>query len=307
MRITIGSVFLALLFGCTRSGGSGPSGVSPYPLGQALVVGESSEAQLVSVDGCDTEACGAARERCGDSAYAEVVVDEAGQVLDVVCFRGNAKFDEIGPGAVATASAGNGSVLVFDGLDDGDDVTGDVVLTGNNAVIYGRGADVSRIGGDLDIDKNNAVVRGVSIGGDVRIDKNNAQLSFVDILGDLIIEGNNTTLAGSSVHGQVTIHGVNTVLVQNRFFSAGTLAGKNLECNGNVSVSGAEAPAASDAGRDGVASGDAGGGSSDAGVESPLTCHDVNGPPTGRGRRASPMRGRPGGAQRYATARGRRA
>jgi hypothetical protein len=285
MRNTIGFVFLALFAGCTRGeGGSAAAGLSPYPLGQALVIGESREGQLVSVDGaCDTEACSAVRERCGDPAYAEVVVDEDGQVLDVVCFRGNAAFQEIGDDAVATASAGNNTVLVFDALDDGADVTGDVVLTGNNAVIYGKGADVSRIAGTVRIEKNNAVVRGVSIGGDVRIEKNNAQLSFVEIFGNLSIEGNNTTLASSIVHGQVTINGVNTVLVQNRFFAVSTLAGKNLECNGNVTVSEAEAPPASDAG---LAAGDAGSGtgSSDAGVETPLVCQDVKGPPGGRGR-----------------------
>jgi len=286
MRITTGSVFLALLFGCTRGadGGSVTSVPSPYPLGQALVIGESPEGQLVSVDAaCATETCSAVRERCGDPAYAEVVVDDAGQVLDVVCFRGNATFQEIGDDAVAAASAGNNTVLVFDALDDGDDVTGDVTLTGNNAVIYGKGADVSRIAGTVSIEKNNAVVRGVSIGGNLSIEKNDTQLSFVEIFGDLSIEGNNTTLASSIVHGQVTIGGVNTVLVQNRFFAVSTLAGKNLECNGNTTVSEAEAPPANDAGA--VAS-DAGSGAaaSDAGVEAALVCQDVKGPPGGRGR-----------------------
>ncbi len=286
MRITIGSVFLALLFGCTKGGdgGGAASQPSPYPLGQALVIGESREGQLVSVDAaCNTEACSAVRERCGDPAYAEVVMDGEGHVLDVVCFRGNATIQEIGDDAVVTASAGNNTVLVFDALDDGDDVTGDVVLTGNNAVVYGKGPDVSRIAGTVSIEKNNAVVRGVSIGGDVRIEKNNAQLSFVEIFGDLTIAGNNTTLASSIVHGQVTIDGVNTVLVQNRFFAVSTLAGKNLECNGNTTVSEAEAPPASDAGS---AAGDAGSGSGsgDAGVEAELVCQDVKGPPGGRGR-----------------------
>jgi hypothetical protein len=284
MRTTTGSVFfLALLAGCTRGGdgGSATSVPSPYTLGQALVIGESPEGELVNVDAsCATETCSAVRERCGESAYAEVVVDEAGQVLDVVCFPGNATFQEIGNDAVATASAGNNTVLVFDALDDGADVSGDVALTGNNAVIYGKGADVSRIAGTVSIEKNNAVVRGVSIGGDVSIEKNNTQLSFVEIFGDLSIEGNNTTLASSIVHGQVTINGVNTVLVQNRFFAVSALAGKNLECNGNTTVSGAEAPPASDAADDAGS----GAGSGDAGVEAALVCQDVKGPPGGRGR-----------------------
>lgn len=274
MRISLGYILpLAWLCGCTSDGDDTSRSAAPYQLGQALVIGESSEARLVSVDAtCESEACRAVIERCREPAYAEVIVAEDGTVFDVVCFRGNASFQEIGPDAVATASAGNRTVLVFDDLDDGADVTGNVVLTGNNAVIYGHGADVSRIGGDLAIDKNNAVVRGVSIGGDVRIEKNNAQLSFVEIFGDLTIAGNNTTLAGSTVHGQVFIDGVNTVLVQNRFFAVTQLAGKNLDCNGNVAVS-----------RGGPTS-DAGAGPGDADVEeveAPISCQNEQGPSNG--------------------------
>jgi len=296
MRFTIGHLFTwALLAGCTTNGNDGPGASpssSPYALGQALVIGESAGAQLVPVDdSCDSDACNAVRERCGKDAYAEVVVGADGAVLDVVCFRGNAHFEPIGDEAVPSASAGNGSVLVFDAVDDGDDVTGDVVLTGNNAVIYGQGAAVSRIGGDVSIDKNNAIVRGISIGGDVRIEKNNAQLSFVEIFGDLTIEGNNTTLAASTVHGQVVIAGVNTVLVRDRFFGVEALSGKNLECNGNVHVERAE-PASTDAGLtasapDGAESDAGNTAASDAGaseVESPLVCSDVKGSPAGRGR-----------------------
>jgi hypothetical protein len=280
MRTTIGYMLtLAWLCGCSTGSSSSEQNAgegTPYRLGQALVIGETRGGELMNVDGtCDSDVCREVIERCGEDAYADVVVDADGNVLDVLCFRGNAEVREIGLEAVATASAGNNTVLVLDGVDDGVDVTGDVVLTGNNAVIYGRGADVSEIGGDLAIDKNNAIVRGVTIAGDVRIDKNNAQLSFTEIHGDLTIEGNNTTLAECVVHGQVIINGVNTVLVQNRFFSESTLSGKNLECNGNVSVSASGEPAASDAG---TATGETNGGASDAGaVEAELICENQRG------------------------------
>ena len=214
-------------------------------------------------------------ERCGERAYADVVVDAEGAVLDVLCFRGNATVQELGPAEVASASAGNNTVLVLDGEDDGLDVTGDVTLTGNNAVIYGRGADVSRIGGNLAIDKNNAIVRGVSIAGDVTIDKNNAQLSFTEIFGDLTIAGNNTTLAECIVHGQVHLEGVNTVLVQNRFEGARTLSGKNLTCNGNVGFEDA-AQDDSDAGAADAAS------ATDTGNAPTVTCARSNGSGNGR-------------------------
>jgi len=257
MRTTIAYMStLVCLCACAKTGSSGEQTAdAPYQLGQALVIGENEGGQLVNVDeSCDSAACAAVRERCGDQAYADVVVDQDGNVLDVLCFRGNAQVQEVGVDPVPEARLGNNSVLVLDDTADGADVTGDVVLTGNNATIYGQGADVSAIGGDLDIDKNNAIVRGVSIAGDVRIEKNNAQLSFTEIHGDLTIEGNNVTLAKCVVFGDVIVNGVNTVLVQNRFATARFISGKNLTCNGNrgfdaeLGDAGAGDAAAADAG-----------------------------------------------------------
>lgn len=285
MRTTIATILpLFCLFACAESSSRSQGAAStPYQLGQALVIGEGGSAEATNVDdGCDSEACDAVRERCGDDAYADVVVDSGGHVLDVLCFRGNADVQELGEDAVASASAGNNTVIVLDAVDDGADVTGTVTLTGNNAVLYGRGADVSEVGA-LSIEKNNAIVRGVSILGDVTIEKNNAQLSFCEIHGDLTILGNNTTLAECTVHGTVQIDGVNTVLVNNRFATERALSGKNLTCNGNVAFeAGAEAEADAGAG----AEADAGASSADTGapVETELACADQRGAPNGRGR-----------------------
>jgi hypothetical protein len=283
MRTTIATILpLLCLFACAESssGSKGPAS-TPYQLGQALVIGDGTSAEVTNVDdGCDSAACQAVRERCGDDAYADVVVDAQGNVLDVLCFRGNADVQEIGEATVASASAGNNTVIVLDGVDDGTDVTGTVTLTGNNAVLYGEGPGVSEVGA-LSIEKNNAIVRGVSILGDVTIEKNNAQLSFCEIHGDLTILGNNTTLAECTVHGQVRIDGVNTVLVNNRFATERELAGKNLTCNGNVAV---EASAGADAGTGGAA--DGGAASADAGAPAgtELACDNQRGAPDGRER-----------------------
>jgi hypothetical protein len=298
MRTTIAYVLAcSWLCACSegRNSGNDPNsgddrtGSMPYQLGQALVIGESAQGELVSVDeDCDTAACNAVRERCGDSAYADVVVDEDGEVLDVLCFRGNATVQEIGPDAVATASAGNNTVLVLDGADDGLDVTGDVILSGNNAVLYGRGAGVSQVGGSLTIEKNNAVVRGVSIQGDLILDKNNAQLSFTEIHGDVTISGNNTTLAQCVIFGQLHITGVNTVLVQNQFRGPRALSGKNLTCNGNTSFEDAPADAEpADAGASDAGASDAGTSppAADAGSAAAVTCERSNGQPDGRGKK----------------------
>lgn len=285
MRGPIGSLLFSIwlcncawLCGCASgSSGSAESAPAvPYQLGQALVIGEVEGGELTQVEpGCESEVCVAVRERCGEEAYADVVLGTEGQVLDVLCYRGNAQAEAIGVAAVASASAGNNTVLVLDDAADGEDVTGDVVLLGNNAVVFGHGADVSRIGGNLAIDKNNAIVRGVAILGDVTIDKNNAQLAFTEIFGDVTINGNNTTLAECIIHGQIVINGVNTVLVNNRVRGARTLVGKNLECNGNTSFDAEDGDAGA-----GAVSGDAG--SSDAGAPAgAIVCEDRQGPPGG--------------------------
>lgn len=229
------TLFVALLLTAPLACADQADPKVPYRLGQALVIGQEKGGRLTQVDeSCDSYACQVVRERCGEDTYADVVLDESGEVADVLCFRGNVTVREIGPEAVPSAEAGNNTVLVLDDVDDGPDVTQGVVLAGNNAVVYGAGADVSVIGGGLSVEKNNAMVRGITIAGDVTIDKNNAQLSFVVIEGNLTLNGNNATLTESTVFGNLTVNGNNVVLVQNQLQGTDQLAGQNLTCNGNV-------------------------------------------------------------------------
>ena len=236
-------VWRTLLLGVLGACADGTSDAPvPYALGQALVVGDGDAERLTEVnDACDDEECEAVRQRCGNRAYADVVLDENGSVADVLCYRGNVHVVEIDEAGAPSAEAGNNTVLVLDGIDDGADVSGDVTLSGNNAIVYGEGADVSVIGGSLIIQKNNAIARGVSITGDVSIDKNNAQLAFVTIDGDLTITGNNVTLMESIVYGAVTISGNNAVFVGNQLQGVAELSAKNLVCNGNRSFDDADA------------------------------------------------------------------
>jgi len=127
----------------------------------------------------------------------------------------------------------NGSVVVLDAADDGEDIEGDLSVDANNVVIYGESPDVSVIGGDLDITKNNTTIRGVRITGDVTVEYNNANLVFCVIEGDLTIIGNNTTVAGCDVWGSLTVVGENTVLVSNHLAAAGPFAAQGLVCNAN--------------------------------------------------------------------------
>lgn len=215
----------------------------PYQLGQALVIGpEKGGTERALADACEAQsgdasseqACEAAVDECGREAFVELVLDENRELLDVVCYPGNASVEEIGDEAVESAEAGNHTVLVLDDVDDGADVTGNVTLTGNGAVLWGSGADVSVIGGHLAVDKNNAVLRGVRVEGDVTISKNNATLAFCEIAGNLTILGNNATVAECVVFGDVRIEGNNAVFVRNELASATSLSGKNLSCNANV-------------------------------------------------------------------------
>jgi carbonic anhydrase/acetyltransferase-like protein (isoleucine patch superfamily) len=238
MRKSMALLVCGTLLGC---GGDQHEAVTPYAQGQALLIGPDKGGTQARLDevcegGAERahEDCLTAMHACGSSDYADVVLDEGHGVLDVICYPGNATVQDIGSDPVDTATAGNHTVLVFDDLDDGVDVSGDVSLTGNGAVVYGHGADVSVIGGDLNVDKNNAIVRGVRIEGDVTISKNNAQFAFCEIGGNLTIAGNNATLAECVVHGQVIIDGNNAVFVRNELASNSTLSGKNLSCNANV-------------------------------------------------------------------------
>lgn len=229
-------ISVLVLGGVAACGGSEAEADVPYQLGQAMVIGDTKGGELEAVDAsCDTAECEAVLERCGPRSFADVVLDEDSEVLDVLCYKPNVTVVEIGVDAVDTASAGNNTVLVLDAEDDGADVTGDVVLEGNNTIVYGEGPALSVIGGNLAIDKNNAIVRGVRVHGDVTITKNNTKLAFCQIDGNLTVVGNNTTLAECVVHGEVQIEGNNTVLVQNQLADDSPVLGKTQRCNGNVS------------------------------------------------------------------------
>lgn len=234
-NISIWSAFF-LIGAC---GNDASSARTPYEPGDITIIGQNLGGAEVPLSECEDE-CATVDDECGEDAAADVVVNEQGAVADVICFKPNLDVQHIGEEEAPSAEAGNNTVLVFDGLDDGLDVEGDVTISGNNSVVWGEGPDVSSIGGTLLIEKNNAIVRGVRIHGDVAITKNNAQLSFCVIEGDLTITGNNTTLAECTVYGEVKVMGVNTVLAANRFGTTSSIEGKNLTCNNNFLLGNSE-------------------------------------------------------------------
>lgn len=218
------------VIGCGAETTEAPSS-TPYRAGEATIIGEEPGGETVDIGECSD--CVLVERECGYGAAADVILDADGNIVDVLCYRRDVEVDIVSPDTTGSVEAGNNTVLVLDGEDDGVDVDGDVVIAGNNAVVWGDGPDTSVISGTVDIEKNNAIVRGVRIQEDVTIEKNNTSLAFCVIEGDLVITGNNTTVAECAVFGQVRITGLNTVLVENEFASTDEVAGYNLVCNGN--------------------------------------------------------------------------
>jgi hypothetical protein len=220
---------------CGACGGNDPGVITPYQPEETHVVGTEGDAkEFPNPDSCELAGCATVVEECGKDGAADVVVDAQGNRLDIICYGQNVVVSPVPVAPVDSVDAGNNTVVVVDGAADGVDVTGDVVISGNSAIVYGEGPDVSIIGGTLAIEKNNAKIRGVRIQGDVVIDKNNTKMLFCVIEGNLEIHGNNTTIAGCDVYGSITVTGVNTVLVQNRIAGEDGIVGKNLTCVDNV-------------------------------------------------------------------------
>jgi hypothetical protein len=232
-RILNMSLFVALAApaACGGSSAGSTSGV-PYHPGDVTVLGDSKNETLPAPTGCDSSDCTSAlHSDCATQDAADVVVDASGKVLDVICYKPDVQVTAVtGSTSVGDVSVGNNGLVVVDGAADGGDVAGNVTLTGNNDAIYGHGPAVSAIGA-VDVQKNNARIRGVRIRGDVTIDKNDTKLIFCVIEGNLTITGNNTTIANCDVLGTTTVTGQNTILVGDRFGGPREFSGGNMVCS----------------------------------------------------------------------------
>lgn len=232
---------LPLLIGACGGDASG----SPYPYESnvtAIIGGEYRNSKGIALrttktpDGDDCidvgDDCAKPQKDCGDRGVADVLLDDSGAVVAVICYPTSGVSIQDVDGDLDRV--GNNVVLVFDDEDDDVDVTGNVTVTGNNVTLYGGGPDVSVIGGNLDIRKNNALVRGIRVAGDVTIEKNNASIVDCVIEGNLTIRGNNTRVALCDVWGQIQIEANNTVLVSDRFAALPSVNGNNTVCGSTV-------------------------------------------------------------------------
>jgi hypothetical protein len=242
MRKTFFGIFGALAFIAACGGTSEPPALgTPYTPEQdrTVVVGDGKGgATYVTPNGTEClqigNECIRPQDKCGDNARADVIVDSQGRVVEIVCYPVTSPTPVEGKDGTDLGK-GNKDVVAVDGADDGVDITGDVKADGNNVTIYGQGADVSIIGGSVDVPKNNFSARGVRIKGNVTIEGNNATFVLCVINGDVTIRGNNTVLAECTVFGKVTITGNNSKLVGNGLKSGISNGGQNTVCDGNVS------------------------------------------------------------------------
>jgi hypothetical protein len=213
----------------------------PYDDGKTVVIGgkggpstfdSGQGAQCIDVG---NGVCISAQKECGDGKKADVIVNGKGEVIDIVCYPSNTHEEvDIDNGPIKNDKNDNKNVYLLDNKDDGVDVTGDVEINGNNVVVFGYGPDVSVIGGNLSIPKNDSIVRGVRVKGNVKVTGNNVKIVFCAIEGTLTIEGNNATIAGCDLFGDIKLVGQNAVFVYNRIQKFKELSGNGLVCNDNT-------------------------------------------------------------------------
>src|SRR5688572_15727379 len=107
---------LAVLGGCSSSR---RDSVSPFPLGPATVYGgDPGGVSLDVASGCQSDVCSAVRSLCGDQAYAEVMLDRAGNIADIVCYRGDLRVVELGTSPVIGLDEEPNTLFIFDAIDD---------------------------------------------------------------------------------------------------------------------------------------------------------------------------------------------
>jgi hypothetical protein len=187
-------------------------------------------------------ACIKPQEECGEGVSSDVILADDGRVLAIVCYPPGKELsvEEVEARNGDIAQNQNKSVIHLDDLDDDVDLNGDLSIDANKVIVYGHGADVSVISGNLIADGNNIIVHGVRIQGDVEIPANNAFFVNCVIEGDLTITGNNAVVTSSDVLGTTTVAGNNADLTANHLVGALAVSGKNARCEENFAAADAD-------------------------------------------------------------------
>ncbi len=242
-RLFLCPVVLALFAACGGSEGTPPEGNNtPYTSdpNKTVVVGDGKGAAATATptgSDCVTTSSGECvrpQDKCKAGERADVIVDSRGKLVEIVCYPASSAPTPVDGQGNVELGKDNKGVVAIDGVNDGVDIAGNVTSSGNNVTVYGQGAGVSVIGGDVAADGNNFSMRGVTVQKNVTIKGNNATLVLCAIDGDLTIEGNNAVIAECTVKGKVKIIGSNAKLVSNRVAGGIVIEGSNAVCDANV-------------------------------------------------------------------------
>ncbi len=156
-----------------------------------------------------------------DGAQADIILDENGEVLEVVCYpppESGAPLEEVSvseDGTVNVPQNASGSVIVFDETTNGEPLEGDITLDAERVSFFGNGVDETIIDGNLSFASNNARARGLTITGDLSVAKNsnNNAITFCKVHGSVDVQGNGMRLVNCQVFGDVSVAGNGATLV----------------------------------------------------------------------------------------------
>lgn len=200
-----------------------------------IVSGTIGEGCVQVEDRC-IEVMGAHKKWCGKpGGLADLYVLE-GSVVAGVCYP--SPEDGLPLQEVTTEAGGkttlpqnaNGAVVVFDPATDGEPIPGDLVLKGERAVLFGNGPLATLLDGSIEVQSNNARLRGLRESGlSVAKNSNNVGIAFSQIRGNLTVAGNGVRVLGCEVFGDLHIEGNGAVLAD--VGVQGTFSG-DAECHG---------------------------------------------------------------------------
>lgn len=156
-----------------------------------------------------------------DGAQADIILDENGEVLEVVCYpppESGAPLEEVSvseDGTVNVPQNASGSVIVFDETTNGEPLEGDITLDAERVSFFGNGVDETIIDGNLSFASNNARARGLTVTGDLSVAKNsnNNAITFCKVHGSVDVQGNGMRLVNCQVFGDVSVAGNGATLV----------------------------------------------------------------------------------------------
>lgn len=250
-------VWVVTLAAVCACGGDNRDVYGPYDDKNTTVVGTTSGDPVIEVTGpkgsgecvkVDGDVCvpvddeGSWCDRSGGPVDV-VVVD--GVVVKTVCYPPSrddktTAITSTNPGDTNVLQTANGTAIVFDSSLDGQPITGNIDVDGNEVSIYGNGPDKTIIDGDVNIQGNNVRIRGVTITGNLTIGLNTAAVLLSRVYGDVTISKNNSVFVDNDVYGNVSVSANNTTLVGNHVQGTWQVNGASSICDGDIAFNDAD-------------------------------------------------------------------